>query len=242
MRRRLRPLPVLAVFAVFAALAACSGGGDEDGAPQNDPSALTVTPTDVAMIAVEQQPWPASAEVHVTVNHPDAVYVGVGYPPGHGEPAWLFLDLQGENRDWTAVLTAATQGAVPLSLGVYRATVRVAVARGDESLIGWRDVSVVYRLRQGIFVSIPESQFTYVLGGAVPAAGGVYVGGTPGAEWTATASAPWVVVPASGYTNAFVDVGVDPAGLAAGTHQATVTFSALGTSGTSHVTLTIASP
>jgi hypothetical protein len=181
------------------------------------------------------------AELQITVVHPDARYVGVGFPPDTS-PTWLFLELDGAGASWTASLTPTAPGNLGLTAGTYPTRVRVGVARQDQSVIGWKDVPVTYAVRRGIMVVSSPLTFSCFAGGSAPETQGAYIEGTTGARWTATTDQPWVVVPESGYAGSFVRIGVNPAGLTVGTHEAVVTFSALGMSDTLAVTVVATAP
>jgi hypothetical protein len=235
---RLRRSFTLAVAVL--ALAACGGESGDDGGggpPALDPSALTVTPPEIAFEVLENEGGSAGAKtLQVSVHHPQAAFIGAGFPTGTPQPAWLpLIELDGAGTEWTVTLTTAFN---QMTLGTYRTTVRVGVARQDQSIIGYRDVSVTYTVRRGIGLHSTGVSFTYVLGSPAPFSETVYLVGTDG-PWTATASASWIVVDPSGFTNEFVQIAVDPTGLAAGTYTGSITFSGAGTTAVLPVTLTI---
>lgn len=97
-------------------------------------------------------------------------------------------------------------------------------------------------------VSPAALTFAAVEGGAKPPSQNVSVQNLGGKalSWTASANQPWVsFLPASGQAPATVAIGVNPAGLTAGTHTATVTIDAPGVQGapkTVAVTLNITAP
>jgi uncharacterized protein (TIGR03437 family) len=95
-------------------------------------------------------------------------------------------------------------------------------------------------------VSPTELQFTWSLGGAMPAPQTIQVTSTTGAalNWTASVAAGWIRIwPASGNTPASVSVTVDPTGLGAGNYTGTVAISGPGLAErTVTVRLTVTAP
>ena len=74
-------------------------------------------------------------------------------------------------------------------------------------------------------------QFPYTIGGAIPGEQSLQITNTSGGTllWSATSSATWLsVTPASGTAPSTATVSVNPAGLAAGTYNGTLTISASG--------------
>jgi hypothetical protein len=233
--RRSFPLAVAVLV-----LVACGGeGGDEGGGgnPTLDPSALTVSPGVIGFEIIENDARSAGAKtLQVSVNHPQAAFIGAGFPTGTPPPTWLTpIELDGAATEWTVTVRTSSDA---LPAGTYRTTVRVGVARQDQSVIGYRDVPVTYTVRPGIGLNENAMSFAHVLGSPAPSARVVYLFGTDGL-WTAAASAAWIVVDPSGSTNEFVQIAVDPTGLEAGTYTGTVTFTAADATAVSTVTLTI---
>ena len=148
----------LAVAAAVS-VAACSGGG---GGAGGSGGGLTLSPTSLTFSAVQGGPAPQSLAVQVSIDANDAAYVVAGYPPGTTQPAWMDADLSGSGATWHLAISITQTN---LSPGTYTATLRVVIARADESIIGYRDVKVTYTVSAGLTASPAALAFTHVLGG-----------------------------------------------------------------------------
>ncbi|WP_242343730.1 BACON domain-containing protein [Anaeromyxobacter terrae] len=175
------------------------------------------------------------------MNHPDAYYVAAGYPQGTTEPTWLSKSLYGSGNSWTLSTSVTTTA---LAAGTYSATLRVGVARQDQTIIEMKDVQVTYTVQPGISAWPSTEQFAYVLGSStMPSTQTIVVSGTTGVSWTASPSESWVSLTAeSGTVPSNTRMSVNPAGLGPGTHTATVTFTGGGVTSIVGVTLTITAP
>src|SRR4051812_31993156 len=160
-------IPRAATALVILALTGCKTSGAGSG--------LTIDPTSLAFSADRSGPLPPPQSIHVIVNDSNANYVIGGYPPGVTPPSWVSLSLTGAATTWN--LQAAISSTA-LDPGTYSTTLRIAIARGDESVIAYRDVQVTYTVASVVTVLPSSLAFTQVIGSAAPAAQSVTVAGT----------------------------------------------------------------
>jgi hypothetical protein len=229
-------MPFLACsLAVALGAAACSGGGDSGGGG----TTLDVSPTSLSFAADQGRGVPQPQQVQVTFSSPDAVYVGAGFVDA--EPSWASVALSGTGTSGTLTVSITSTSLPP---GTYTAIAAVGLLRADYSIITHREVPITYRVAPALSVSQSSLEFRYVLGGPVPAAETVTVGGA-GVAWTAAADQPWITMSgAAGTAPSTVQIGVDPAGLARGGYGGSVTFSktAGGVPETVYVSLVVEEP
>ena len=217
----------MVAVAALLALAAC-GGGSGDGANSSNPGTapgLTVSPTSLNIIVDGGTPLPAPAQIQITVSDPSAALIVAGYPIGSAVPAWLGLSLDGSGSSWTC---SAAVNTTHWSADTWGATIRILIARADQTVIAYRDVPVTYHIAPNVFASPGTLSFSALHGGAAPAAQSVSIDGSAYTTWTVTPSAPWIHVdPASGTvpTTPTIEVSVDPTGLSTGTHTGSVALS-----------------
>jgi len=232
-----------ALVVLVSVLGACAGGGSGGGGSGGDSSsALTVTPGSVGFSTVQNATIaPTSKAFSITVIDPNAYYVLAGYPAGATVPTWLTKSLYGSGKSWTLGVAPSTTA---LAAGSYSATLRVGVARQDQSVIGYRDVQVTYAVQTGIAIWPTIEGFDYVLGSStMPSTQTVVVSGTAGLAWTATSDQPWVLLSTvSGTVPSTPVMSVSPAGLGVGAHGAVVTFTGGGVTSTVATTLNVTAP
>jgi hypothetical protein len=119
--------------AAALALAACGGGG----------GGLAVHPDSLQFRANIRGDAPPSQVVEVPITSPEAASVAVGFPIGAPTPGWIGLDLD-TSQNPVRVIVSMTNTS--LSVGSYHASVRIVVARADDSVIAWTDVPVSYTI------------------------------------------------------------------------------------------------
>lgn len=221
------------VLAAALASAACSGGGGGDG------GGLSLGQSSVSFAARQGGPVPAPQSIAVTVTASQAAYIVAGYPPGTPEPTWLSVSLGGSGANWSLSLSIAGTYFAP---GTRTTTLRVVVARSDQSVIAYQDLQVTYAVSASLVASPAALAFTHVLGGPTETKS-ITLGGSPGVAFTASADQPWVTLgSSSGTTPASLTVGFDPSGLAAGSYAAAVTVLGAGQTVTVPVTLEARAP
>src|SRR5690349_1260307 len=207
-------------FAVTIALVAFAGCGGSSG---GGGGGLTLDRTSLAFSADRNGPLPPAQSIHVTVNHSEAFYIVAGYPPGTVPPSWLSLSMTGSGSSWDL---QASIVSTALDAGSYPVTVRVVIARQDESVITYRDAQVTYAVANVLTAAPGTLAFVQAVGGTVPPTQSVSVAAASGTAWTASANQPWVTLSAtSGTAPSTVDVGVNSTGLNAGSYNANITFS-----------------
>ena len=203
-------------------------------------SGLTITPTSLTFSADRSGSLPSPQSIHITVSDTNAAYVIGGYPAGVTPPSWLSLSLTGAGSSWD--LHAAITSTA-LDPGMYSVTVRVVIARSDESVIAYRDAQLTYTVANTLTASPSSLAFTQVAGGPPATAQSVTVAGTNGLAWTASANQGWVTLSASsGTTPSTVNVTADGSGLAAGNYSARITFSTAGSTASVDVSLAVSAP
>jgi len=140
-----------------------------------------------------------------------------------------------------ATLVTVTADATSLAAGTYQGTVTLTTTGGVVSQIAV--TFTVTGASSGFSVTPSTLAFGYVQSGTLPAAQTVQVAGSQSFTASATTSTggSWLAVtPASGTGNVALSVSVNPAGLAAGTYNGTITVTpAAGTAQTVAVTLTV---
>lgn len=224
-------------------LSACGGGGGGGGNSDfSSAGGLSISPTSLGFSAVQNGALPPTQSIQISVTDSAAYYVIGGVPAGSTIPSWLSMSLTGGGSNWSLNLQIATTSLAP---GTYSATVRVVIARSDNTVIAYRDAQVTYTVRNSFSASPGSLGFNYVSGGALPAAQTVSVTANGATGWSATANQGWVALSAtSGTTPTTISVTANPVGLASGTHNAVITFVANSSGATTsvNVTLTVLPP
>ncbi len=208
---------LLAVSAVaLSALAGCSGSSSGTGG-------LSVTPATASFAVGEHDPLPAPKTFAITVSNKNAAYVGaafVGTPP-----PWLALNLDGAGSSWTLRAAITTTDLAP---GSYHATIRVGIARSNQSILATEDVNVDYTISAKLRASPSSLVFSAAEGGPATSPQTITVTGSA-LPWTASAGATWLhLTGTSGTGPGAVQVTADPSQLAPGDYTGTVTLQASG--------------
>ncbi|HSN92588.1 MAG TPA: hypothetical protein VLS93_15260 [Anaeromyxobacteraceae bacterium] len=236
---RLPTIRLVHALALAAALATAACGGGGGGDVGGGSGGLSLDRSSVAFSAAQFDPLPATQRVQVTVTHRDAAYITAVHPPGVPQATWLGISLFGSGGNWTLALNVFSTGLAPAT---YTTTVRVVIARADGSVIAYGDVQVSYEVSAAIAVTPATLSFSHVMGGPTET-GPLTVGGSTGVAWTASPSQPWVTLSAvSGTTPSTVTVGLDPAGLGPGRHDAEISVIGAGRTVVVPVTLAVAAP
>lgn len=150
--------------------------------------------------------------------------------------SWVTLSSNTGTTPSTVNVTVNPAGLQP---GTHTGSITFTAAGGLTSTVG---VSLTISL-PAITVSTATASFSYVRGGATPSPQSVALSGTSGLYWTASATQGWVnLSSSSGTTPSTISVGVNPGGLPAGIHTATVTFSAGALTASMVVSLTVSDP
>jgi hypothetical protein len=214
-----------ALVAVLLLLAGCGGGNDSSGSASA--GGLSLAPASLSFAADGDGPLPAVGNIQVTITDPSAAYVVVGFPAGSTPPAWINLSLDGGGASWTCHVAVNT---TLLPAGRWTATVRILIARADQTVIAYRDAPVVFTVAPNLTADPATLALAGLQGGPLASAQQVTVGGSYGVDWTATPSDAWIVLDrTSGIVPADVlQVSADPTGLSTGTHSGSVRLSGAG--------------
>ncbi|MFN0100660.1 MAG: BACON domain-containing protein [Bryobacteraceae bacterium] len=203
---------------------------------------LAATPASLTFLQAQGGNAPPPQTINVTSNGPALNYSATATT---SIGSWLSV----------SPASAATPGAVTVSVngsglaaGTYSGTVTLTAAGASNSPLNI-PVTLTVGPQQTLTVSPTTLTFSHQLGAAAPATQTVSLSSSgtalnfTTAATTASGGAWLTATPASGTTGATVTIGVNPAGLAAGTYTGTVTITAPGASNspqTVSVTLTIA--
>jgi hypothetical protein len=229
-------------LAAMAALSACSGGGGDDSPDPASASGIAITPTSLSFFAdAGDFPPPAAQAIQITISDPAAAYVGARTRGGNAFPAWLAPSLTGAGSSWSFFANITSTGLAP---GTYSETLQIGILRNDQTtVIAYREATVTYTVAPNLIAFPTLVDLTYVQGGPPPSAQMVFLSGSTGSGWTASADQPWVLVDATaGIVPVNVGIGVDPTGLGTGTHTASVTFTGSGKVRAVVVQLTVLAP
>jgi hypothetical protein len=183
-----------ACASVVLLLAACGGGGGGGGGGSgpdlSTAPGLTVSPNSVTFTAVQNGAIPSTQNVQITISQPNAVFIGVGFPPGTTPPTWLDQNpsrLTGAGNNWTLTGAILTTN---LALGTYTTTLRVAIADGAQNVLAYRDVQVSYTVQPlAGFSATPTSlSFSQLQGAAAPSSQTLGIAELGGASYAWNAS------------------------------------------------------
>jgi len=217
------------------------------GFPVNIPVTLNLTQS----FTITANPTPLSL---TGAAGSSAVSTTVQVTPSTGNPSFSTTVTTDIGSGWlsavssTSTLPASvivTANPVGLSQGTY--TGSVAIVSGGVT-VGTIPVTLTVGASATLQVTPAVMTFTHqTTGSANPPSQTVQITSTgTTANWTASSTANWLTVtPQSGVTPGAVAVGVNPAGLSAGTYNGTVTVSSSGVTNsprTINVTLTVTTP
>jgi trimeric autotransporter adhesin len=203
----------------------------------NATTTISVSNSALSFTAITGSTTISSQNVNVTSATPTAVAVST-----QGS-AWLTATISGATTP--AVVTVSVNPS-NLTAGSYTGTVAVTAASATDSP---QNISVkfVVSAPPSLTVTPASLSFAYTLGGAAPAAQSISVTATQqvGIATSITNGAWLTINNSSASTPANLTVSVNPAGLTAGTYNATITIAGIGTSNspqTAAVTLVVSGP
>lgn len=142
----------------------------------------------------------------------------------------------------TPTTLSVTVNPFTLAVGTYNATVTL---NSGPSTVMVPVTLTVSAIATGTITASPTSvSFSFQTGGATPNQQTVLLSSASSVSFTATPSTTsggtWLLVsPTTGTTNANLNIGVNPAGLAAGTYNGTVTVNVSGTSNSLQIPVTL---
>jgi len=219
-------------------LIACGGGGK--GADP-DPG-LAVSASSINFAASGGDPAPERKLIHITITSQAAAYVGAAWIGT--APSWVdATSLTGGGTQWDLGLQITTTLMAP---GTYTATLRIGVAKSDQSVIGTRDVVITYTVGYGFKGSPASLAFTAEYGQTPSSGQDLTIVGSP-ATWTASADQGWISLEkTSGAVPSLLNVKTNPSGLALGTYTGKITVQSNTPSGSTSfqipVTLAVVAP
>jgi uncharacterized protein (TIGR03437 family) len=198
-------------------------------------TAVVASPASLSLSAIAGAA-PLSQTVELTASSP-ATFTSSATSVGN----WLSVSPASGSADAVGTPLTVTADATSLAKGTYQGTVTLTTAGGVVTTIAV--AFTVSGPSSPIAISPSTLAFAYTLGGTVPAAQTLQIAGTQSFTAAATTSTggTWLAVtPASGTGNASLSVTVNPAGLALGAYNGTITVTPTGgVAQTVAVTLTV---
>src|SRR5712691_5891446 len=164
----------VAAFA-FILLASCGGGGGGGGGAPGSGGSLVINPTALNFSAEQNGTNPPPQGVTAAYTEPNVAILVAGFPAGTTPPTWLDLTISGLSSPFTVNVIPNT---TVLSPGTYTATVRIATAAADHTLISFRDASVSYTINGFVTASSASLSFDELVGQTTPGAQNLMVSDT----------------------------------------------------------------
>jgi hypothetical protein len=153
---------LFSVLLLTALVTGCGGGGGSgDGGVSTDGS-LSISPNSVAFQAERMGSIPANQLIAYSSSNPDASQIIAGFPPGTTPPSWLNLSFYGSNNVSLSITST------DLFVGTFNTTVRVLMARSDDTVIDYKDISVSYTITEATIAN-PTSIVFNMAEGVEPA-------------------------------------------------------------------------
>ena len=139
-------------FLVVIGYGSGGGGGDDSGggSGSNAGSGLQLGSYSMGFTADQNGPAPSTQSITVTVTAPDATYLYAGYPPLIPIPTWLDMAIAGSDSPFSLDLSV---NFTWMPVGTHSTTVRVLCARSDDTVIGYREISVPCTITNELTVS-----------------------------------------------------------------------------------------
>ena len=226
-------------FLVVIGYGSGGGGGDDSGggSGSNAGSGLQLGSYSMGFTADQNGPAPSTQSITVTVTAPDATYLYAGYPPLIPIPTWLDMAIAGSDSPFSLDLSV---NSTSMPVGTHSTTVRVLCARSDDTVNGYREISVPCTITNELTVSQQTPGYSCINGASsTPPDRTISIGGQ-GFAWSATVDQGWFQLGStSGTSPSSLIVGVNPTGLWTGAHAAVLTLSDGTTSLTVDINLTI---
>lgn len=192
----------------------------------NNATALTVTPTTLSFNQVQNGQAPAAQSVEVRSQ----VQTPFGFTTSTQSGGdWLNVQQQGGLT--SGLLTVTTRNTAGLPVGTYRGTITVFGSNSPNTVSV--DVTLNILPLGGLTASPTSLTFTGRIGGTNPTAQSIQIGSSVAGtnipfaiSTTTTTGSNWITVtPNQGTAPVAVQIGVNLAGLAAGTYQGEVRVS-----------------
>ena len=177
------------------------------------------------------------------------------YTIGGASPSGQLIQLTnsgGGTLNWTATSNASwlkvtpASGAAPSTLtvsvvpsglvaGTYSGSIQISSVGASNSPVAVPVTLIVAPQPPVIALSAQSLQFSYTIGGSVPAGQSIQVTNAGGGtlNWTATSNASWLsMTPTSGTVPSTLTASVAPSGLAAATYSGNIQIASVGASNT----------
>ncbi|HKQ25665.1 MAG TPA: IPT/TIG domain-containing protein [Burkholderiales bacterium] len=243
-RRRVSAMFGLIVAASLV-LSACGGGGGGGSDSPGSGGSLAITPTALNFSAEQNGALPSPQGITATYSESNVAKFVVGYPVGTIPPTWLDLSISGASSPLTVNAVPTTTALPP---GTYTATVSIATATANDTIISLRNATVTYTVST-LLVSPVAIDFVTTTG-IQPASTTLNLDtNSAGTAWSGTiaytsASGGWLslTAPTSAVLPASVTVNADVTSIPAGVHTATITIHAGSTTTVVPVSLTVSDP
>lgn len=140
-------------------LTACGGGGGDSG-PSTDGS-LTLSVSSLSFSAKSGGTLPATNYFSFSSSNPEATQILIGVPAGSTKPSWLSYGISGSQL-WVKIVSTN------LSAGTYKATIRVATARSNNTLVDIKDIPLTYTVSAATVATPGSLNFSAVEGETPP--------------------------------------------------------------------------
>ncbi|MBZ5725787.1 MAG: hypothetical protein LAP87_12405 [Acidobacteriia bacterium] len=230
---------ILLTMAALTTSVVCTSVGRADDGGGRRTSSLGVSPTSLAFTGTVNGPV-KSATLSVSASRQTSFTASASVPSGGRN--WLTISPSGSLTTNRSITVTATPAG--LTAGNYNGT--VSLSSNGTTL----RVPVTFSVSRSTPVTVTLSptslSFSATAGGASPAAQTVAASASASTSFTAASGSAWLTVsPASGTlttTAQNLTVGVNQAGLGAGTYNGTISLTAAGSTRTVGVTLTVSAP
>jgi uncharacterized protein (TIGR03437 family) len=180
---------------------------------------LNVIPNSVSFSSQQGGALPASQNLSVSTN----TGTSVGYSVASSGGSWLTATPASGTTTGNVSVSVNPAGLTP---GNYAGAITISAGGVQNSPVSI-PINLTVTASTSLSASPGSLSFTHT-GAGVPASQNVSVSSTGGSlSFTASSSASWLTVtPGSGSTPATLAIGVNPAGLAAGTYNGAITINA----------------
>lgn len=224
-----RSLLVVLFTCLLCACGGGGGGGSKDGGvppPSNSEGGTFTLGSNSATFNVRSD-TPSHPRISIPLTVLDTrnvAGVGAAYVAPNQPAAWLSVGITGSGTNYMIDLDVFATGMAP---GTYTAVLSIGTGKSNGDILQRRDVTVRMIITEiTVQAEFGQFGFSHTLGhNEVSNAFTVHVDAPAGRTWTATATAPWIQVPATTYSGAAdVPVVVNATGLALATHSGDLRF------------------
>lgn len=203
-------------------LTACGGGGGGGGGGSGGGTAKGAFTLDKSSLSYSQRSGEfLSQTIQINVTGSDVTYVVAGFDEGQSEVPWLSMSLSGSGSQYTLDISASSWG---MAAGNYSANFTIATGDKNEKPLQKRVVNVTLSVTENFAFSQATITRYAVAGKPVgDQFADIWFAGKSTAAWTATSSAPWLVISnPTGTGGGQLMLGVDTRDLTPGNYTGTV--------------------